>query len=51
MKKIIVFVVFVFAVASLTSCRSKKSSCTKVNTQEILQNTPQDVDVACIENE
>ena len=48
MKKLIVLGVFVLAVASLTSCRSKKNSCTKVNTQEILQAPQQDVLVACV---
>jgi len=51
MKKLIVLVVFIFAVASLSSCRSKKSSCTKVNTKEIIQAPQNDVVVACDEVE
>ena len=50
-KKVIVLGIFALAVLSLSSCRSKKSSCTKVNTQEQIQPTQQDVEVACIEVE
>jgi len=49
-KKVIVLGIFALAVLSLSSCRSKKSSCTKVNTQQI-QPTQQDVEVACVEVE
>ena len=44
MKKLVVAIVFIFAVTSLSSCRSKKNSCDYgVNTQE----TQQEVVVAC----
>ncbi len=42
-KKAIVLGVLMLAVLSLSSCRSKKNSCTKVDTQEQIQNQ----DVAC----
>ncbi len=46
MKKLVLAVVFIFAVASLSSCRSKKNSCDYgVNTQD----TEQEVVVACAE--
>ncbi|MEE9350321.1 MAG: hypothetical protein V3U80_09765 [Flavobacteriaceae bacterium] len=51
MKKVALILVFIFAIASLSSCRSSKSTCTKVNTQEILQAPQQDVVVACVEVE
>ncbi len=48
MKKIILAVVFMVAVTSLSSCRSKKNSCDYgVNTQE----TQEEVVVACIDEE
>ena len=50
-KKVIILGVFVLAVLSLSSCRSKKSSCTKTDIQEQIQPTQQDVEVACIEVE
>ena len=50
-KKAIVLVIFALAVLSLSSCRSKKNSCTKVNTQEQIQQVQQNSDVACIEVE
>jgi hypothetical protein len=50
-KKVIVLGIFALAVLSLSSCRSKKSSCTKVDTQEQIQALQQDVEVACVEVE
>lgn len=45
MKKLVIALVFVFAVASLSSCRSKKSSCDYgVNSQDVQEEV-----VACIE--
>ncbi len=46
MKKVIVLAVFILAVISLSSCRSTKNSCIKINAQEILQ---QDTVIACVE--
>ncbi|MCF6350460.1 MAG: hypothetical protein L3J23_05445 [Flavobacteriaceae bacterium] len=46
MKKLALVVVFVFAVASLTSCRSKKNSC---DYGANIQDTQQEVIVACVE--
>lgn len=46
MKKLVIALVFVFTVASLGSCRSKKNSCDySVNNQD----AQQEVVVACIE--
>jgi len=50
-KKAIIFAILALAVLSLSSCGSKKNSCTKVNTQEQAQQMQQNVDVACIEVE
>jgi len=49
-KKVIVFAILALAVLSLSSCKSK-NSCTKVNNQTEIQQTQQNVDVACIEVE
>ena len=46
MKKLLIALVFVFSVASLSSCRSKKSSCSYSAT---FQKTQQEVVVACVE--
>jgi len=55
MKKLIILGVFVLAIASLSSCRSKKSSCgySSINTQEKIQEFQQqdDVIVASIDTE
>ncbi len=48
-KKVIVLGIFALAVLSLSSCRSKKNSCTKVNVQEQIQPSQQVVDIACAE--
>ena len=50
LKKIAVVSVFVLIVASLGSCRSKKSSCgySKVEVKENIQQVQQDV-VACVD--
>lgn len=46
MKKLVLVVVFIVAIVSLSSCRSKKNSCDYgANTQE----TQQEVIVACAE--
>ena len=50
-KKVIVLGIFALAVLSLSSCRSKKNSCTKVDSQEQIQQAQQNIDVACIEVE
>ena len=50
-KKIIVFGIFALAILSLSSCRSKKNSCTKADTHEQIQPAQQNVDVACVEVE
>jgi len=51
LKKIAFVFLFVFVIASLGSCRSKKQSCgySKVNVQEKTQDLQQDVDYACID--
>jgi hypothetical protein len=51
LKKIAVVFVFIFVVASLGSCRSKKQSCgySKINVQEKTQEVTQNIDVACID--
>lgn len=52
MKKLVLVVVFVVAIASLSSCRSKKNSCNYgVNSQEQMQEAQQEVVVACIDEE
>ena len=48
-KKVIVLGIFVLAILSLSSCRSKKSSCTKVNSQEQIQPAQQNIEVVCVE--
>jgi len=49
MKRVIVLGVIALALLSLSSCRSKKNTCTKVDTQEQIQQTTQEVEVACAE--
>ncbi len=51
MKKVAVLAIFVLAIISLASCRSKKSSCTKADIQKNLNQPQETVDVACIEVE
>lgn len=53
MKKVVIAVVFIFAVVSLNSCRSKKKSCdySKVEVKQNVQQLEQDVIVACIDEE
>ena len=51
LKRIAIVSVFVLIVASLGSCRSKKSSCgySKVNVQEKTQEAPQDMVTASVD--
>lgn len=53
MKKVIIVIVFIFAVTSLSSCRSKKKSCgySKVEVKQNVQQIEQDLVVACIDEE
>ncbi len=50
-KKAIIFGVIALAVLSLSSCRSKKNTCTKVDSQEQFQQAQQETIVACVEVE
>lgn len=54
MKKLVILGVFVLAIASLSSCRSKKNSCdySTINAQEKFQEAQQqDIIVACVDTE
>ncbi len=51
MRKVVIVIVFIFAVASLSSCRSKKNGCdySKVEAKQNMQQIEQDLVVACID--